>query len=602
MLKETEFKKTGLALLAWGMFWVLLTAFNASAEDISVSARVNKTDLTLEDSIILSVIVRGAQKSPRPQLPSLTDFRVQSRGTSSSFQIVNGKTTSSITYNYRLTPKNTGTLIIGPVKIELNGKTYSSEPVTLTIREPSTPPSTEDRPVFVEIVVSNEKPYVHEEVTLNILLYRKVNIRNLNLDVNFTNFLKEDLGKARKYAKIINGIEYQVHDLAVALFPQRSGKLEIPQAAVELDLVYREGGRRRNDPFDIFGKDPFFNRRARTEHKVLRTRKLVLDVQPLPTANQPPDFSKMVGQFNITSELSKTEIEAGDTATLSVKIFGQGNVKDISFNLPELGNNFKVYPDKPEFKRWVQNNRVTGQKIYNFALVPLAEGKTTLPPVSFSYFDPKKNDYVNIKTDPLTLNVLPSKSGEQFMVVEGNSEPASKAKNRVKVLGKDILPIHTRLADFEPSEMNALKMTWNTIALLGPPLLFVITALFLRHRERLKHDRAFFRHRIAYKTAREKLDQLSDSPVNDQKNFAGELSQILREYIGNKLNLQGTAFTSLEVESKLQERLYKEEQIDSTRILLEKYEAMQFSPETGGNPEELLDESREIIMQLEKQP
>ncbi|MCH8208329.1 MAG: protein BatD, partial [Nitrospinae bacterium] len=533
MLKETEFKKTGLALLAWGMFWVLLTAFNAFAEDISVSARVNKTDLTLEDSIILSVIVRGAKKSSRPQLPSLTDFRVQSRGTSSSFQIVNGKTTSSITYNYRLTPKNTGTLIIGPVKIELNGKTYSSEPVTLTIREPSTPPSTEDRPVFVEIVVSNEKPYVHEEVTLNILLYRKVNIRNLNLDVNFTNFLKEDLGKARKYAKIINGIEYQVHDLAVALFPQRSGKLEIPQAAVELDLVYREGGRRRNDPFDIFGKDSFFNRRVRTEHKVLRTRKLVLDVQPLPAANRPPDFSKMVGQFNITSELSKTKLEAGDTATLSVKIFGQGNVKDISFNLPELGNNFKVYPDKPEFKRWVQNNRVTGQKIYNFALVPLAEGKTTLPPVSFSYFDPKKNDYVNIMTDPLTLNVLPSKSGEQFMVVEGNSEPASKAKNRVKVLGKDILPIHTRLADFESSEMNALKMTWNTIALLGPPLLFVITALFLRHRERLKHDRAFFRHRIAYKTAREKLDQLSDSPVNDQKNFAGELSQILREYIGN---------------------------------------------------------------------
>jgi len=66
MLKETEFRKTGLALLAWGMFWVLLTAFNAFAEDISVSARVNKTDLTLEDSIILSVIVRGAQKSPPP--------------------------------------------------------------------------------------------------------------------------------------------------------------------------------------------------------------------------------------------------------------------------------------------------------------------------------------------------------------------------------------------------------------------------------------------------------------------------------------------------------------------------------------------------------
>ena len=171
----------------------------------------------------------------------------------------------------------------------------------------------------------------------------------------------------------------------------------------------------------------------------------------------------------------------------------------------------------------------------------------------------------------------------------------------VKILGKDILPIHTRLEDFQPDSLDVTRIAGYIAALIAPVLFFILLAFLTRHREKLKNDSAFFRRKRAFKHAKQQLDELYTLTNRDQKYFASELSRILREYIGNKLNLQGTAFTSTEVGSKLQEQSYIEEQIISTRKLLEKYEAMQFSPNSEGSRDELFEESRAIIFQLEKQ-
>jgi len=577
---------------------IVSSAISAQAEDISISAAVDKTELTLEDSVTLAVTIRGVKNPPPIQLPPLPGFNVLTMGSSSSIQIINGVMASSVRHSYRLTPDKTGRMVIGPISIELDGKTYSSNPITLNIGKVAAKKPDGEAPAFVEAVVSNAKPYVNEEVVLTIRLYRKVDARNVSLNVDLKDFRQEELGKTRRYNRVINGIEYRVHDLATALFPLRPGKTEIPSATVELDLVYRERGRTAPGPFDIFNDGPFANSRIKMQHKILRSRKITLDVQPLPDKNKPADFSNLVGQFNFSAYTSKTELEAGDTTTLTIKIIGQGNIKDVVFNLPDLSDQFKVYPDKPEFKQWAQNNRTSGQKIYKFALIPLAEGIKQLPAFSLSYFDPEKKDYVRVSSKPVSLTVLPSKSGEQFKVVEPETQAKTPA---VKVLGKDIFPIHTRLKDFNPVGLTASRIAGYIAALLAPVLIFACMAFFARRREQLKNNTAFFRRRKAFKQAKRQLDALHSSADRDQKYFAGELSRILREYIGNKLNLQGTAFTSAEVESKLQGQVFRKEQIIATRKLLEKYEAMQFSPNSEGSRDKLLDESRDILSQLEKQ-
>ena len=134
------------------------------------------------------------------------------------------------------------------------------------------------------------------------------------------------------------------------------------------------------------------------------------------------------------------------------------------------------------------------------------------------------------------------------------------------------------------------------------PALFFFAAVFLiRYQHRRLHDVAWFRNRGAYKTARRRLNRLSSSQPSDGKQFAMELSRILRKYIGDKLNLEGKAITSKEVENKLREHSYDEKKVVLARKLLEEYEALQYSPTSKDKNENLLNESLELLSQLEKQ-
>ena len=119
----TRSKSSKLLLIISLLFFILLT-LPAWGENIQVLATVDKNEITLEDSLQLSITIQGTQNTSPPELPSLPDFRISSSGTSSSTQIINMKRNISITHNYRLTPMNTGEFKIGPARIRTNRKTY----------------------------------------------------------------------------------------------------------------------------------------------------------------------------------------------------------------------------------------------------------------------------------------------------------------------------------------------------------------------------------------------------------------------------------------------------------------------------------------------
>ena len=103
----TRSNSSKLFLIISLLVFILLT-LPAWGENIQVLATVDKNEITLEDSLQLSITIQGTQNTSPPELPSLPDFRISSSGTSSSTQIINMKRNISITHNYRLTPMNTG--------------------------------------------------------------------------------------------------------------------------------------------------------------------------------------------------------------------------------------------------------------------------------------------------------------------------------------------------------------------------------------------------------------------------------------------------------------------------------------------------------------
>ncbi|NIQ00420.1 MAG: hypothetical protein GWM98_08285, partial [Nitrospinaceae bacterium] len=296
------------------------------------------------------------------------------------------------------------------------------------VRKPAETAPASQLPAFVETTVSDKNPYVHQQVIYTFRLFRQVEAKNFNLDmpVDSSRFLKKEMGDAKRYSRVINGIRYEVHELSVALFPLRPGRVELAPAILELDLLKPPQRGRRGGPFSLFFDDPFFGPGRQAVHKILRTEPQPLTIRPLPKSGQPKDFANLVGQFEIDATLSKQEMEVGDSTTLTVTVSGTGSVKGVTIPLETLEERFKIYPDQPETRHSVKKGRMVEEKTFRFALVPLRQGRPTLPAVSISYFDPEKEDYLTQSTSPRELRVLPSSSEEPLNLVQSapDSDPS----------------------------------------------------------------------------------------------------------------------------------------------------------------------------------
>ncbi len=584
------FKKVAL----FSLFMVPMLSTLSFGQNISVTARVDKNRLTLEDILQLSIVIQGTQNTPPPELPSLPDFRITSAGTSASTKYVNTQRSVSITYKYRLTPMNTGTIAIGPARVRANGKTYSTQPITIEVLKPSKRQSAESKAAFAETTLSSNKAYIGEQLVYTFRLFHRVEAKNLNLKLPFdkTLFRKEDLGKPKSYSKVINGLQYHVQELSIVLFPLKKGMLKIPASIVELDLLHKAQSRSRQDPLNRF-----FGRRT-VERKILRSQPILIEVLSLPDG-APNGFNNLIGQFKVSAEVGKKNLEVGDTTTLTVTVSGKGNVQDASFEEPNLKNYFKIYPDKPAFSKTIQNNQIKGEKIFKFALVPLKAGSRNLPKFSMAYFDSANAQYRIAETQPISLTIRPSPIKEKLNLVQPRQN-MPMAKPEIETLGTDILPIYTGLDKFQNA--GSYSSAFIGAGFGSPVILFIISAFLIKRQNRIKYDVAFYRRRNAYKNASQHLKQMSEhSDLSTPKEFARELSEILREYIGDKLNLQGKAITAEEVEVRLKESNYEPVQAEGTRKLLEKCETLQYAPMTRGSTKELLGESENMIKVLEKQ-
>jgi hypothetical protein len=568
------------------------------ASDISVTATVDKNSLTIEDVLRLSIIIQGTQNTPPPELPSLPSFRVATAGTSSSTQYINTQRSVSITHNYRLTPMKTGTIIIGPARIRINGDTYSTKPITIKIQKSSNNSISTGKTAFVEVALSKKEGYIGEQLVYTFRLFHRVDAKNLNLQLPFNSkwFHKENLGEPKSYIKVINGIRYHVQEMSIAIFPLMKGLINIPASTIELDLLYKTQNRNRQDPFSQFFNDPFFGQRTQVQHKILRSQSFAVDVLPLPQG-APKGFKNLIGEFDISAKLGKKDLEVGDTTTLTVTVSGRGDIKGVTIEEPDLKNHFKIYPDKPEVRQIVDQNQMRGEKIFKFALVPLLKGNKTLPPFSLPYFDTKKGQYYIAKTQAITLGIKPSSTKEKLNLVQSSQQSLKTDKPEIQTLGKDILPIYTEPDKFQNNDTYSLA--YMGIGFSSPIILFLISVFVMKRQNRMKYDVAFYRRHNAFKNANQRLKDMKTQA--ESKEFARQLSEILRGYIGDKLNLEGKAITAEEVEAYLKESNYQHSQAKDTRKLLEKCESLQYAPINLGNTKELLGESENLIKILEKQ-
>jgi hypothetical protein len=574
-----------MALLAASIVWLPA----AAAADERIQASIDRAEISEEDQIVLEITIEGS-RGAEPTLPELPDFDVFSRGQSTQMSFVNGRMSSSVTYTYSLVPKRTGSFQIGSAKVELDGEVHNTSPITVRVLAASAQPD-ESRDLFLSAKVSTTSAYVGQQIVYTWRFYRRVQIGNARVDsMDFDGFTVEDLGEVREFQTTVNGVQYLVSEIRRALFPQEEGKLVIPPSKLSCEVLVRSPRRSRSLMDDVFGS-------VSRQTKVLRTKPIEIQVRSLPPA--PPGYSGLVGDFELDADLSKQKLKVGESATLRLTVKGSGNVQMIGEPvLPEL-TAFKLYDDKPDGAVERSGSSLSGYRSYRKALVPLEAGELAIPPVSLTYFDPDTEGYRTARTAELSLRVLPADGEEELRLTESMAPGTGKVA--VRILADDVLPVYRGLDAVTGRSATVVDSALMLGGLLLPPLVFVGTFVAQRRRRRFALDSGLRRRREAFGRARKCLERIAtQSDVGDNASASRLASRCLREYVGDKLDVEGSALTPVETEALLQMHGVEEALVDETCGLLRRLEAAQYSSEQI-EPHRLTTELTPLLKKLDRQ-
>ena len=511
-----------LKRIIFTFFVTILFVAIAEAAEFRFTADVDKTRMSHEDVLVLSFIISGENivTDITPTLPDLKkDFDIlQGPHRSSSISIINGKYTSSISYQYVLSAKKTGTLEIGPATVQYDKKTYKTNPVTIEVFKGTPPqvPSQTPQPqqpekgqptsqpeVFIRAEVDKKTAYIGEQVTISYLLYTQISIAGYNVTQQppFTGFWVEELpipDPPKLQYKDINGQRYGVALMKnVALFPTSSGEVTIDPMVMRLSVKTsvrpRTGPR---DPFDQFFDDPFDNFFGRTQDIIRKTQPLVLNILPLPEENRPETFNGDVGSFTMSVTADKTEVKQDEPMTLTVKIQGTGNIKTVKEPVVTLPDAFKQYDAEITENPFPLQEPMQGEKIFESVIIPTTDGKYQIEPVQFSYFDPQRQAYQTLRSQPIRVVILPKTEQEEPL------ERRITTKEEIKLLGKDIRFIKTGI-----SQLDDQGRYWYQNSLFQALHLLPILALcaaygYRRYKQKYLSDASYVRQRRANKLSK----------------------------------------------------------------------------------------------------
>lgn len=557
------------------------------AQAVDVRAYVDRTVISIGESLQLTVAISDGDGTV--DISAIQDFKVLSKGSGTSINIINNQVSKETTYQYTLIPTKEGNLIIPALAVYSNGRTYHTQEISITVSKSAVSDGSSSF-VFVEGTVSKSSIYEGEHFIYTFRLYNAVQIANARFQrPGFSGFTSKEIEDRKSYRKVINGREFNVTEVNFVLIPIKPGEIIIEPSILECDLVRRRPSSRIS-PFDSFFNDSFFGQ-TDLQHRVYQTEPIAITVNPLPPYTD-GKFSGLVGKFRIQTEIDHSTLKIGDSATLSVIIEGTGNIMDADEPSVTIPDAFKVYKDAPREDIKLDMNGYNGKKIYQSALVALTEGNYIINPISFTYFDIENGQYQTLKTEPIAISVHPSEKKDNLQVFSSPSEQLPSLKKKVEFTGRDILPIKDDLDSIK--NKSILSFGWFMICIAIPAIICIGIILSMSFFKKVDDPSI-----IMAKRAERALQEASNA---SEDMFFSCLYRALVSQILSNAGMKGESLTYTEAQQILQRKGYPEETIKRVIHLLEKIESAIFGgPEVKKTvKEDLLSETRQVIKTISK--
>ena len=422
----------------------------------NVTAEVDTHKVQQGDSLTLTVTVDERAIGREPDFTELKEqFHVINKVQSSSVRMINGQMESSLSWRLTLVPKVLGYVVIPPIKYAKS----QTKPITIQVTKhaASGKRSSKDL-VFIEATLDKKEVYVQEQAILTLRLYRRTQL----VDSTWTppridDAVLERISDSRTYQSKVGNYTYQVTENSFAIFPQKSGTLEIPESTLTATIGTGVRGGFFFDPFSSNGK------------QIRRTTKpMQIEVKPIPDnyPNTPWLPSSAVALADQWSP-ENPEFKVGEAVTRTIILQAKGLTATALPSIPApQSDKFKVYPDKADTESGVDADGILSQRVESYAFIPTEPGTVTLPEIQISWWD--------VTRDQLQTAVLPTRTIE--VVGSANVQRTDQTVSA---------PPSIRSAELNPppsmaiADTETVSTTWQWIAIIALALWLITLGLLL---------------------------------------------------------------------------------------------------------------------------
>ena len=410
----------------FALFFVLMIVglLPGNALCATFSASVSRSEISINDSVTLTLTLNGSYNTEPDLLALNKDFEIGARSHSSQINVINGHINHSTVWRIGLLPKREGSLTIPSLCCD----NVCSMPLTVVVKGQAS--ATDSAPVLLETEVSSPEVIAQSQLIFTIRLLMRQPLSEASLSqlqpqgVETTvKIVPDDLS----YNTTQGGHTYQVIERHYILFPQHAGTLQLPP--IRLDGTLPISGANGNsafppgsDPFDLLGQQ---GQRIRLHSKTMSVK--VID----PATHNPDEPWLPAQKLSISDDWQQQPptLTVGEAATrtitTSVSALSANTLPELTITAPE---GFKTYPDKTVRNDHISSDGIRGEMVQKVAMVPTQAGTFTLPEISMRWWDKTDQHWKTAKVKAVTIKVVPTELANTPPPQAAATPPATTSK------------------------------------------------------------------------------------------------------------------------------------------------------------------------------
>src|SRR6266516_967048 len=585
----------------------ILAAGFAFADSPSVTAVLSNSEIVVGETVELQIKVTGPGDARPPEEISVDGMEIHATGQSRQFEIHNFATSSSVTYNYTILPLRAGRFTIPPQTVRAGATLLKTPELTLNVADSPSRPSG----VRPSRGTQTQSVRASDLVQMRMGFYPRVRPRLIEPpEITGQGFTAQKLQESGQNSETINGKPYDVVTYKTAIAAARAGKFEVGPVKAKAQVLVprpRSAPRSRSrSPFDLFElddpfSDPFFSNPfaqigERREIEI-KSEPVALEVKPLPP-KAPPSFSGAIGNFTMATDANPKSLQVGDPITVTTAISGRGNFDRVNAPVVEDERGWHKYPPSSKFK---QDDEVgiSGTKTFETVLSP-NEKKQSLPLLAFSYFDPVKEQYVTVRSEPIAISVQGGAVAANVAATQPGSSPPTTATRPVPAIQstakpQDILYQLTERPRFTESfaPIYTRRVFWGAQLI---PLLALIGFAVWKIRRAKINNREAQRLAALHHEAAELMHKLRRNDASPREYYA-EASRVVRLKAALASGNRRIDPNIVDVETAADTFKLNSDSRDRLRRLFEQSDEWQYSGAHNG-PGKVSPESRREVLEL----